>query len=56
MILDDHLHFVAAAQANNRSKDRRRVTVCMYRLARDEGVSAGHGFEIDGVSRCRHID
>jgi hypothetical protein len=56
MILDDHFHFVAAAPADDRSEDRRRVAVRACRLSRNEGVPAGHGFEIDGVSRCRRVD
>jgi hypothetical protein len=56
MILDDHLHFVAAAQANNRSEDRCRVAVGACRLSGDEGVLAGRGFKIDGESRCCGVD
>ena len=55
-ILDRHLDFIAAAHANDRSKDRRRVSVCPYRFALNKCMSTRCNLERNCVSLVCRID
>src|SRR5258708_26943332 len=53
-ILDRHLHLIAAAQADDRSKDWSRVAIGPCRLALEEGVPSGPDFQFYPASLfCR---
>ena len=55
-ILNRDLHFVASAQADNRSKDRARVAIGERWLSLDEGVPPGDDLYVDGITLLRRID
>ena len=48
-IFDRHLDFIAAAHANDRSKDWRRVTIGSRRLPVNERMPTGHDLQVDRI-------
>src|SRR5450755_3092689 len=55
-ILDRHLHLVAAAQPDDRTKDGRRVAVGPRRLALDERVPSRRDLQFYRVSLVSRVD
>ena len=55
-ILDRHRHFIAVAQADDRSEDGCRVAISPRRLARNECMQTGCDFQFDGIALTGRID